>query len=306
MYNRTIGEIIKDKRLERGSSLEEVSHVTKINLKYLEGIETNNFEVFGSKAQAKGFIRNYGQFLGLEADFLLAIYKRDYEKEVHTRSKVAINVEDLSITPRKIQLGIIVVIVLVFVVFLLNVVINAFKPPYFKLTSPLEGYNSDSLQFITSNKSIRFSGETQGFTLIKINGIPLSLNSGFRFESEELPTTSESNIFYITAESQLGSKSDLKIEIIRDDIRKANLEKTLVKLSVKDSPAFINALGDGEVQFNDQVLPGKVVTIKASSTIKIETDKPLSIKVEYLGKEYVLTELSEEFEISKEGILVKN
>ena len=69
--NRTIGEILKTAREKQGLSLEEISLLTKVNLKYLSAIEANNWDVLPSSVQQKGFVRTYARVLEVDPGPLL-------------------------------------------------------------------------------------------------------------------------------------------------------------------------------------------------------------------------------------------
>lgn len=69
--NRTIGEILKTAREEQSLSLEEISLLTKINLKYLSAIEADNWDVLPSTVQQKGFVRTYARVLEIDPGLLL-------------------------------------------------------------------------------------------------------------------------------------------------------------------------------------------------------------------------------------------
>ncbi len=64
--NRTIGEILKSSREEQGLSLEEISLLTKVNIKYLLAIEADNWDVLPSTVQQKGFVRSYARILEID------------------------------------------------------------------------------------------------------------------------------------------------------------------------------------------------------------------------------------------------
>jgi cytoskeleton protein RodZ len=81
---KSVGDIIKGGREARGLSLDEVARSTRIRAGFLSAIETNDFGQFESKTIARGFIKNYAEFLGVNSDSVLAIFKRDYvDKKDH-------------------------------------------------------------------------------------------------------------------------------------------------------------------------------------------------------------------------------
>ena len=78
---KTVGEIIHSERLKKDISLEKLSSLTKIDIKYLEAIEKNDFDTLPSETFIKGFIRNIAHRLDKNADELVAIFRRDYKHE---------------------------------------------------------------------------------------------------------------------------------------------------------------------------------------------------------------------------------
>lgn len=75
---KSVGEILRNERLEKKLALSEVEGATKIKKEFLEAIETNDFQQISSEVAAKGFIKNYAEFLGLSSRPILAIFKRDF------------------------------------------------------------------------------------------------------------------------------------------------------------------------------------------------------------------------------------
>ncbi|HHY93296.1 MAG TPA: helix-turn-helix domain-containing protein [Firmicutes bacterium] len=75
-----IGELLRTTRLERGLTLEQAQEQTKIRRRYLEALENGDPKVFPGEVYMKGFIKNYGQFLGLPGEELVARYNRAREK----------------------------------------------------------------------------------------------------------------------------------------------------------------------------------------------------------------------------------
>jgi cytoskeletal protein RodZ len=81
MNMKTVGQILREERLKKGISLEEVDRVTKIRKKYLELLENNDFPQIGQATTVRGFIKNYGEFLELSTNLLLAIFRRDFAED---------------------------------------------------------------------------------------------------------------------------------------------------------------------------------------------------------------------------------
>ncbi len=64
------GQILREARNARSLSLEKVSRETRIRQHHLQAIEDGDLTVLPSEAQARGFIRVYAQYLGLQPDAL--------------------------------------------------------------------------------------------------------------------------------------------------------------------------------------------------------------------------------------------
>lgn len=68
------GSYLKHERELRGIALDKIAHSTKINTRFLTALEENRFEDLPGEVFIKGFIRAYGQAIGLNTDELLAAY----------------------------------------------------------------------------------------------------------------------------------------------------------------------------------------------------------------------------------------
>jgi cytoskeleton protein RodZ len=65
-----IGPILERKRLEKGLSLKDVEQATKIRTRYLQGLEREDPTVLPDPVYARGFLKTYANFLGLDGERL--------------------------------------------------------------------------------------------------------------------------------------------------------------------------------------------------------------------------------------------
>lgn len=70
-----LGALLKKAREEKGFSLDEVQEQTKIRKRYLEALEEGDFDVLPGKFYIRAFIKNYAEFVGLDADEVLKHYQ---------------------------------------------------------------------------------------------------------------------------------------------------------------------------------------------------------------------------------------
>jgi cytoskeletal protein RodZ len=71
MTEPTIGTLLRQKREKKKLTLDQVFQAIKIRVNYLQAIENDQLDLLPSRAQARGFIRLYANYLGLNAYELL-------------------------------------------------------------------------------------------------------------------------------------------------------------------------------------------------------------------------------------------
>ena len=71
----SLGGKLKTARTEKGLSLDQVCRETSIALRYVEAMESENFNVFPGEPYIIGFLRNYGNYLDLDPQKLVSLYK---------------------------------------------------------------------------------------------------------------------------------------------------------------------------------------------------------------------------------------
>jgi cytoskeletal protein RodZ len=70
----SFGGWLKRQRGVRDISLREISDVTKINLRYLEALEDNRLKALPAPVFARGFLREYARYVGLDPDEVVNYY----------------------------------------------------------------------------------------------------------------------------------------------------------------------------------------------------------------------------------------
>jgi cytoskeletal protein RodZ len=104
----SLGERLRLAREEKGYSLEQISRDTNIAARYLQALEAEDFSGFPGEPYILGFLRNYSEYLGLEAQEQLSRYRALKIQEQ------PVPVEQLLRSPvpvRKIVLGILIPLV---------------------------------------------------------------------------------------------------------------------------------------------------------------------------------------------------
>ncbi len=71
----SIGEKLRSRRTEEGYSINQVSRDTNIAKAYLEALESEDFLAFPGEPYLIGFLRNYSEYLGLDVDEMISLYR---------------------------------------------------------------------------------------------------------------------------------------------------------------------------------------------------------------------------------------
>lgn len=76
----SIGEVLQKQRVKQGRTLQEAADALNIKKAYLEALEKNTYDAIPGAVFVKGFIRNYGNYLGLDGAALVQYYKSSVEE----------------------------------------------------------------------------------------------------------------------------------------------------------------------------------------------------------------------------------
>ncbi len=77
MMGLGIGQQLVQAREVSGRTLEDAERDTRISRRYLQALEDEQFELIPAPVYARGFLRSYSQYLGLDPQALIARFPRD-------------------------------------------------------------------------------------------------------------------------------------------------------------------------------------------------------------------------------------
>ena len=174
-----IGEKLREERIRKGFTLEEVSKATKIRYSFLSALERGSYKDLPSGTYAYGFVRNYAKFLGLPEEEMLALFKREYDEEKILKVLPEGLVGDKDFPLHRIRFAnTLKIVILVFTVFLLYMLFQyryaIFNPPL-DISSPKE--NS-----IISSQTILVIGKTDSNATVYVNNEIVSLDDEGNFK----------------------------------------------------------------------------------------------------------------------------
>ena len=70
----SLGETLRQARLDRGASLDAAEQETRIRRRYLEALESEDYGGLPAVVYVRGFIRSYARYLGLDPESTLDLY----------------------------------------------------------------------------------------------------------------------------------------------------------------------------------------------------------------------------------------
>ena len=79
----TIGKMLAEQRKNKGLDHIDVEHATGIRALYVKALEEGRYDVLPGEVYVKGFLRNYGNFLGLDGAQLVHLYSDSIMENDH-------------------------------------------------------------------------------------------------------------------------------------------------------------------------------------------------------------------------------
>ena len=249
-----IGPLLEKKRLEKGLSLKEVEQATKIRTRYLKGLEHEDPTSLPDPVYARGFLKTYANFLGLDGEQLSREFRDhraprrerylDYERPQRGEfDQPIINPGGVDDAERRRISGA-TIFTIVLAVLVLAVVIGA-------------------LYYVGS----RSTGNIP-------NNAP----------EEELVVEQEAEDDSSREEPAAGSESKTGAEDRADDASNEGSEAVQVTVRVVGVPTGLTVLTDGTVASDQFAQPGFSQTFEARRMITISTANAGAVEVEVDGQ----------------------
>lgn len=174
-----IGQRLREERIRKKLTLEEVSKETKIRINFLSSIEKGEYQKLPSRAYAYGFVKNYADFLGLPKNETLALFRREFNEDniFKVLPEGFIKSGNLSVNRLKIQENIGIIIALIFIL----AAYIFFQYRYAFINPPLEVFSPKEKEILTS-KEITVSGRTEVNATILVNNVSVPVDKEGNFK----------------------------------------------------------------------------------------------------------------------------
>lgn len=209
---KSIGQILKAARQKKNYTIEDIHRLVKIHPRYIRALENDEYGVFDGKVHAKGFLKVYAQFLDIETDEILALWRREYEptfedpvKERYQKIKT-LEPEKFSITPTILVISFVSILLLSFFIYLF------FQYKHYTDAPNLEIYHPQDNQ-VVNNDVLDITGQTDLDSEVYINNQKIIANPDGSFLTS-IKLREGINTVSIRAVNKLNKETEKVINII--------------------------------------------------------------------------------------------
>ncbi|TSC63844.1 MAG: hypothetical protein G01um101493_317 [Microgenomates group bacterium Gr01-1014_93] len=204
---RTVGQILKEERERKFYTLEEIEKATKIRKELLEALENDQYEKLPPPTFVQGFIRNYGKFLRLDPEKLLAIFRREFQDSKHPPKILEsfsnpLDKRKIRLTPVRILQGVIAALILTFFIYLWFQYRFLAGPPSLEIYSPKDQQRLES-------EIVEVSGKTIPEAKVLINNQEVEVDKEGNFR-QELHFSEGTGKITITSTSKLNQTAKVE------------------------------------------------------------------------------------------------
>lgn len=197
----SVGQILKETREVKLYTLDDIEKHTKIRKELLALLEKDAYDKLPPPTFIQGFIKNYGRFLGLDTNKLLAMFRRDFESHKHPPVVLEsfskpMKERKFRVTPARILGTTIAVVVLIFFGYLWFEYRQFIAAPPLQITSPTDQQTVDIPE-------VKVEGQTDPEVKVRVNNQDIGVDTSGKF-SEEIKLSSSVNTVIITGTSKFG------------------------------------------------------------------------------------------------------
>lgn len=210
IHYQTVGEVLREARLNRNASVGEAARNTGIRPEYLTALEDNAFERLPAGVYGRRFIEEYARFLGLRPRALGEQYEAQNRPESRGSDTLfgtkRIRTRDLILLPRWVRAAILVLIITGSLLYLGIRIQHSIAPPPLTVSWPPE-------TFVTERTRVTVQGETIPETTVFVNGQPVVTDDAGRF-SRDVTMVAGVNTVTVRAQKRYGRDAEVVRKIL--------------------------------------------------------------------------------------------
>lgn len=168
----SVGQRLKEARVKKGLTLEDVAKATKIRMSFLSALENGEYGKLPSSAYAAGFVGNYADFLGFPREKILAIFRREYDENAVFRVLPQGLTSSSNNFFSTIKIEQTVFLILFLFLLLAGYVMFQYR---FALFSPTLSVTKPIDKAVMSSQTIEVVGKTSPHTIVTVNDLPVNV-----------------------------------------------------------------------------------------------------------------------------------
>lgn len=204
---RTVGQVLKEEREKKFYTLDEIEKATKIRKSLLQALEAGQYSKLPPLTFIQGFIKNYGKFLGLDQEKLLAIFRREFAEGKHPPRVLEtfsnpVDDKRFKLTPARALGSVVLGLVVVFFIYLWIEYRFLVAGPFLEVSQPANqaSVNSEIIQVI---------GRTDPEAKVSINDQEIRVDLAGKF-SQEIKLSDNINNLVIISTSKTGKTTKVE------------------------------------------------------------------------------------------------
>lgn len=286
-----LGEKLAKKRISLGLDPKDIEKAIRIRAKHIEAIENGRYSQLPPDVYVRGFVRNYANYLQLDAAKVMALYERERGLLENVRKAKAgapivkpLDSPKVVITPKTITIAGIVAGALAILFYIGWQVFILTAPPRLVVTSPKNNTNIEG-------NNVSVEGTTDPGATLLINGVEVGIDQSGVFK-ESISLGSGVNIVTVRAENKMGKFTEVKNTVVakyQSDIAASNAAAAGIEVKIAIGPrtASVQIEVDGKPVTARPVvmLAGVTQTYKAAGKIKITTTDGGTVNVVVSGQD---------------------
>ncbi|MGC8767517.1 MAG: helix-turn-helix domain-containing protein [Brevinematia bacterium] len=302
----TVGEYLKNKRLLKSISIEEVVRGTNIPRRYIEDIENNDFSNFPGEVYVRGYIRSYASFLDADPDYAIKLYEKKILEAKEVPLDLLIGKKDSVFDKVNFKKLSVMFSVLLLFILLGYMVLSWVLSKQYKVL-----VDNDNVRTVLKSFSEGEEFKDNSYSIplrvklveVKNNGndIVLSINDSIYHFLLKQKSLIDFNMdgrvdAEIKYESFSESKPTLRISIFKSKEVKAKEESVFLENALppiefsisSDKLVWVSILADSSEEVPFYLNQGEVKQIKVDSRLILKTSDSKSIKIKANNKEIVV------------------
>lgn len=228
---QTVGEILREARLNAGLSIQDIADETSVSAKYIRALEEGRYNDLPSPVYIKNYLQRICEVLGIAWEVIGSLYEKEVQvytdvpkarhessaRRVRGRGRRrsrssggrSVHGQRAILVSRWFGVGAIAIVVLLLLVYFLVQITELLGAPELIVSDPVEDIS-------VTERSYDVRGQTEPEAIVTINQQPVGLSQDGSFEVEVFLKPGL-NAIRITTASKRGAERSIERFIVYDD-----------------------------------------------------------------------------------------